>query len=173
MASHSHVDLTQVKEHVRYGKYPACMSSGSSAKGLKKNFRRGCKSFSWVDGQFLYKDKRTVIISRTEQQEIIHDVHKGMASHQGRESTYEKISGRFYWHNMISDVREFIAKCDECQRLKRCQNRFPNVCKTYLFHHKAQIGVDICNSALSVAEFLYEMSICERCQRKPTYNERD
>ena len=35
MASHSHVDLTQVKEYVRYGKYHACMS-GSSAKGLKK-----------------------------------------------------------------------------------------------------------------------------------------
>ena len=33
MASHSHVDVTQVKEYVRCGKYPACMS-GSSAKGL-------------------------------------------------------------------------------------------------------------------------------------------
>ena len=63
MAYHSHVDLTQVKEYVRYGKYPACMS-GNSAKGLKKNFRRACKSFSWADGQFLYKEKRTVIISK-------------------------------------------------------------------------------------------------------------
>ena len=45
MAYHSHVDLTQVEEYVRYGKYPACMS-GSNAKGLKKNFRRACKSYS-------------------------------------------------------------------------------------------------------------------------------
>ena len=143
----------------------------------------------------MYKEKRTVIISTTEQQEIIHDVHKGigsdpkskaMASYRGRESTYEKISRRFYWHNMINDVREFIAKCDECQRHKaipkQISQRLQNV------PVMAQIGIDICNlpevdgfkhlivcidyfskwseakplknaSALSVAEFLYEI-IC-------------
>ena len=60
---------------------------------------------------------------------------------------YEKISGRFYWHNMINDVREFIAKCDECQRHKampkQISQRLQNI--PVPSQVMAQIGVDICN----------------------------
>ena len=121
---------------------------------------------------------------------------KAMASHRGRESTYEKMSGRFYWHHMINDVREFIAKCDKCQRHKampkQISQRLQNV--PVPSQVMAQIGVDICNlpevdefkhlivcidyfskwseakplkhaSALSVAEFLYEIICCIGCIR--------
>ena len=113
-----------------------------------------------------------------------------MASHRGRESTYEKISGRFCWHNMINDVREFFVKCDECQRHKAVPKKISQRLQNAPVPSQvmAQIGVDICNlpevdefkhlivcidyfskwseakplknaSALSVAEFLYEI-IC-------------
>ena len=44
------------------------MSSGSSAKGLKKNFRRGCKSFSWVDGQYTFPEFHNLILKGHEKE---------------------------------------------------------------------------------------------------------
>ena len=41
--------------------------------------------------------------------------NKGGA-HLGRDKTVEKITSRFYWKDMISDIREFVRVCDDCQR---------------------------------------------------------
>ena len=58
----------------------------------------------------MYKGKRLVIKSKEERQQIISDVDQGivdnckakaMESHRGRDSTYQKCSERFFWHNML------------------------------------------------------------------------
>jgi hypothetical protein len=37
--------------------------------------------------------------------------------HLGRDKTLEKISSRFYWRpNMTDDVKDFVSKCERCQR---------------------------------------------------------
>ena len=72
----------------------------------------------------MYKETRLVISSK-ERQQIIKDVHvglgedpkaKAMASHRGRDATAEKISKRFFWHNIKSDVEQFIKKCYQCKK---------------------------------------------------------
>ena len=112
-----HVDLETIENYVRNKCYPAEISG---KKGDKANFRRACRKFSVINGQFIYKGKRAVITSRERQHLIIHDVHvglgddpnaKAMASHRDH-----KIAERFYWHNIISDISEYIKKCDQCQK---------------------------------------------------------
>ena len=39
-----------------------------------------------------------------------------MAAHRGRESTYQKIFKRFFWHGMIEAIKEYIKICKSCQQ---------------------------------------------------------
>ena len=39
-----------------------------------------------------------------------------MTSHRDRESTYQKLSERFFWHGMVNDVKNYIKNCENCQR---------------------------------------------------------
>ena len=34
----------------------------------------------------------------------------------GRDKTYEKIASKLYWPAIDQDIREFIQRCDVCQR---------------------------------------------------------
>ena len=36
--------------------------------------------------------------------------------HLGRDKTIEKIESRFYWKNMNAHIRDFVKRCDKCQR---------------------------------------------------------
>jgi len=85
------------------GKCPIFTSLGD--KGKKKNFRRACNKFSIIGDNLMYKNNRLVIKSKKERQQIISDIHQGigenskaiaMASHRGRDSTYQKCSERFF-----------------------------------------------------------------------------
>ena len=122
MAHHFHVDFDAIALYLREKTFP-CEVAGDKEK--KANFRKDCKAFSIVNGQLMYKDSRLVISSKEAQQTIIHDIHvglgedskaKAMAGHRGRDSTHQKIVNRFFWHNIKSDVEEYIKKCDQCQK---------------------------------------------------------
>lgn len=39
-----------------------------------------------------------------------------VGSHLGRDKTYAKLRQRFYWPLMQADVRDYIQRCDLCQR---------------------------------------------------------
>ena len=67
---------------------------------------------------------------------VMHMFMKGkvMATHRGTESTYQKISERFFWHGMIDDVKYYIKTCRNCQQ----QGKIPN-------EVMKQISVDLCN----------------------------
>ena len=125
-------------------------------KGKKRNFRRACKNFSIANGQLMYKKSRLVIKSKDEQRQIIDDIHKGlgenpkakaMASHRGRDTTYQKVSERFFWHSIFADVSEYVRKCEECQRHGKLQNTISPEMQSIPVPNQvmAQIGVDICN----------------------------
>ena len=52
---------------------------------------------------------------------IFHDIHErlavdskanAMTSHRGKDSAYQKISNRFFWHNMLSDVADYVRRCE-------------------------------------------------------------
>ena len=73
--------------------------------GSKSNFRRAAKKFSIKDSH-LFKENKLVAKDRARQLEIVHDVHRGLGdsehtkalfAHRGKNTTYEKISARFFW----------------------------------------------------------------------------
>ncbi len=37
--------------------------------------------------------------------------------HFGRDKTIEKICSRFFWKNMTDDIKEYVRRCDKCQRM--------------------------------------------------------
>ena len=87
--------------------------------GSKSNFRRATKRYEVKDGHLFYK-KRLVIKEKERQMEIIRDVHRGiedsehskaMASHRGKNTEYDKIAQRFFWHNIAADINEYVKSC--------------------------------------------------------------
>ena len=116
-----HVDLNSTENYIRNKTYPEKIKG----KGQKSNFRKSCKYFSIVDGHLTYKEKRRVIFENNRKQNIIHDVHEGindnpeavpLSEHRGRESTYQKVSARFYWHGMVDGIKNYIKTCQKCQQ---------------------------------------------------------
>ena len=52
--------------------------------------------------------------------EIIRDVHQGTgdsehstatASHRGKNTTYDMVAQRFFWHNIAADINEYVKSC--------------------------------------------------------------
>ena len=85
---------------------------------LVKTFRSGMENY-------FIKNQRKVIFDEQQKIEIVHHIHEGIgenarskarASHRGRESTYQKLSERFFWHGMVNDVKNYIKNCENCQR---------------------------------------------------------
>ena len=94
---------------LRLNEYPKAIKEW----GAKFNFKRACKNFSIENGQFFYKKQCVVVITKQQELEMINDVHGGvgqsthskdMASHKGRDSTYSKISERFFWYSNYKDL---------------------------------------------------------------------
>ena len=91
-----------------------------------------------------------------QRKEIVKDVYNGidetshakaMASHRGTNTTYDKVSSRFFWYSMRSDIIDFINRCDLCQKqgdlTMEIKNELQNVpVPTAVMK---QIGIDLCN----------------------------
>ena len=41
---------------------------------------------------------------------------KAMASYKGKDSTYSKISKRFFWYSIYKDVESYIKSCENYQK---------------------------------------------------------
>ena len=121
MSNSKHVNLNDIENFIRHGNYPSFIKD----KGEKCNFRKSSRHFSIVDGHLVFKGTRRVIFENERKQAIIHDVHEGlnetvesvaMSGHRGRDSTYQKVSQRFYWHGIVDDVKNYIRTCQKCQK---------------------------------------------------------
>ena len=152
MSTSKHVKLQDVEKYIRNGQYPINMKK----KGTKSNFRKSSKHFSIVDGHLTFKGTRRVIFENERKQAIIHDVHQGinetvesvaMSGHRGRDSTYQKISERFYWHGMVDDVKNYIQTCQKCQKQGKIIKKIsPELQSIHVDSNvMQQVGVDICN----------------------------
>ena len=116
-----HFELEDIEVFIRFNEVPKSITGW----GVRSNFKRACKNFSIENGQFLYKSKRLVIMEKHRQLEIVKDIHEdigksahstAMASHKGRDSTYSKISERFFWYSIYNDVENYIKACKICQK---------------------------------------------------------
>ena len=150
--SRNHYYLSDIEMYLRFKEYP---------KGLipanRSNFRRGCKKFSIRNGEFLYDDKRLVIITdKIRQREIVKDIHEGVgtsshskatASHKGRDVTLSTITERFFWYAIRKDIDAHIRSCEKCQKqgeLKLKSNEELHSIPIPSIAMK-QVGVALCN----------------------------
>ena len=122
MAHHVSFEAIEMYSYLYKNIYPLYIMGN---KGKTNKFRKAGKPFSLLHWQLMYSNTRLVISSTEQQHTIISDVQKGLghdpkaiatALHCGRDSAIQKISNRFFWHNIKRDVEEFINKCDQCQK---------------------------------------------------------
>ena len=103
----------------------------------------------------MYKEKRRVVFEVERRTAIIHDLHEGngdnsmvkaLAAHRGRESTYQKISERFFWHGMIEGIKEHIKIRKSCQQQGMIFKKNSPELKSIPVPNEVmkQIGIDLC-----------------------------
>ena len=112
----NHFELQEIENFLRNKEYPNKIDKKDF--GSKSNFRRAAK-------KFVIKENKLVIKDRSRQLEIVRDVHQGLgdsehakalSSHRGKNSTYEKISARFFWCNISADVADYIRTCEQYEK---------------------------------------------------------
>ena len=71
---------------------------------------------------------------------------KALAAHRGRESMYQNISERFFWHGMIEDIKEYIKICKSCQQQGKIFKKISPELKSIPVPNQVmkQIGIDLC-----------------------------
>lgn len=124
--------LQEIEDYLRRGKYPDDIQ-----KKDKPNFRRRCRNNFKFEGGILYYKKcsgkkaatisgqfpgasewRVCVRSEEDKRRILESCHGGTAGgHFGRDKTLEKICSRFHWRNMVEEIREYVKKCPQCQRM--------------------------------------------------------
>lgn len=107
-------------------------------EGYKKDisFRRRWEeksnSSSWDAASRYFKDDQGLLyfrdadfharlcIPKSERLAILRAAHKSpyLTAHAGAEKLWEYLSSRFYWPRMKTDILEFCASCDVCQKTK-------------------------------------------------------
>ena len=117
-------NLQEIQDYLQRGEYPSGLD-----KGEKANFRRKCKNnFKFEDGVLYYRkhlskaeadqDWRVCVRSLEDKARIIKSCHAGpTGGHFGRDKTLDKISSRFFWKHMVEEIRDYVSKCPECQKM--------------------------------------------------------
>ena len=97
-----------------------------------------------------------MIFEESRKQSIIHDAHEGisdspeavaLSGHRGRESTYQKLSERFYLHGMVDDVKNYIKTCQKCQHQGKIFKKISPDLQSIPIESEVMkpVGVDLCN----------------------------
>ena len=101
-----------IEEYLRNKTYPSAIPARDY--GSKSNFRRATKCYKVKDGHLFCK-KRLVVKDKESQMEIIRDGRRGtgdsehsMVSHRGKNTTYDNIAQRFFWHNIAADINKYV-----------------------------------------------------------------
>jgi hypothetical protein len=159
-----------------------------------RQFRKKALNFFIRDGYLFKRSRRPGapprrVVGTSEQRlEILQALHDE-AGHRGRQATFEKVSRRYQWKGMYSDVSDFVKTCEKCQlrKKKRYDEPLHPTWSTLVWE---KVGVDVVympvtadgygfivfarddlsgwvearalkrNTALEVSTFLYEDVIC-------------
>ena len=85
-----------------------------------KAFKRKALGYSVRDRQ-LWKNAhkqrppRLVLDNKAWKEKVMKSIHD-TSGHAGRESTFHRVSSRYFWEGMYVDIRDYIKSCPECQR---------------------------------------------------------
>ncbi len=104
----------QIATYLTTLKKPRGMSIPEFRKFKREALRHG------VHGRKLWRlptkgmPTRLVIDDEKARSQILHAVHNE-SRHRGRESTYHRVSQRYFWNGCYKDVKEYVQTCEECQ----------------------------------------------------------
>lgn len=75
------------------------------------------KGFSLQHNRLMYKDKFFVPKTSDWRSKLLYEFYSSLiASHSGYLCTFVHLFRSFAWHGMRTDVKQFVAACNECQR---------------------------------------------------------
>ena len=110
-------------EYIRHGKLPA---DKTEARRLKAKASR----FSIIGGTLYKRSLSGPYMRCLDDQEaryIMNELHKGECdNHSGSRSLANKaIIAGYYWPTMRADAKEYVKKCDKCQRFVKVSHLHP------------------------------------------------
>ena len=97
---------------------------------------------------FIFEEDWALLVKkRPQQMRLIKEFHEGAGGgHFGIARVQNKLCGKYYWQNMVEDVKYFIKTCKKCQRMNRSSLLKPKIelrpvpVPSRIF---AQIGLDL------------------------------
>lgn len=86
------------------------------------------RQFTWLQGQLRRKGKLVIGKVKSLRNDIISLWHDGpLGGHSGVEATLKRLLTLFYWKNMRTEVKDFIQRCDVCQKNKSDLAAYPGL----------------------------------------------
>ena len=82
--------------------------------GAKSNFRRKASAYYSIEGVLMFANKE--VLTRSRVPAILNAYHDNPTGggHFGRDRTYSKISERYYWFGMKTEIDNYIKRCKIC-----------------------------------------------------------
>jgi hypothetical protein len=81
--------------------------------GKGPDFREDAEGVVW------FKDRLCVPDIKSIWELILKEAHETTYSiHPGSEKMYQDLKKRFWWYGMKREIAEYVARCDNCQRIK-------------------------------------------------------
>jgi len=75
--------------------------------------------YTWRNGLLHYKNRVVIAPNSDIIQQLLREFHDSpLGGHLGVLRTYKRLAQQFYWPSMARIVKEYVASCDVCQRVK-------------------------------------------------------
>jgi len=75
--------------------------------------------YTWRNGLLHYKNRVVIAPNSDIIQQLLREFHDSpLGGHSGVLRTYKRLAQQFYWPSMARIVKEYVASCDVCQRVK-------------------------------------------------------
>lgn len=109
------------EDSIRIATFLATLVKPADLTGKEyRNFKHKALQYTVLNRQLWRKRNknfpmRLVVDAEDKKTEILEAMHDELG-HKGRESTYGRISSRYFWNDMYSDVRTYVQQCEACQR---------------------------------------------------------
>lgn len=124
--------------------YTSQRPANALRKFIKEHMKPGIQYYGFFYAEELYKDMVKIltkefnsnirltrcteivekVTDKDRQIEIIKDYHEGQTNHRGITETMMHISRKYWWKNIMSDIRYFVNNCSICKAGK--YERHPN-----------------------------------------------
>ncbi len=108
------IEFNCIYNYLSRNDYPVGIS-----KDEKRKMRSKARSYFVEDAQLKYGKQRRLVVQDSEKNRILEAYHCNIngGGHFGRNKTFLKLSERYFWKAMKTDVADSVAHCDVCQRV--------------------------------------------------------